>query len=85
MSNTTDTKRPDIQRAKSKVFSKYLKKNIYINEWLHIRDNGVFGFSFFSVKLGNGGDEPFLCKKFSCIIERIGLNGHTLRDIYVDG
>ena len=63
---------------------KILEKNNN-NKWLHIRGDGVFGFSFFSVRLGDDGDGPFLCKKLSCIIRSIGLNGHTLCDIDVDG
>ena len=70
--------------GKIQLFSKKLRKN----KRLHIRDDEVFGFmgfSFFSMKLGDDGDGPFLCKKFSCIIRSIGLNGHTLRNIDVDG
>ena len=83
MSNTTDTKRPYIQRAKNpKCFQK-----IY-SERLNVRDDGVFGFrsfSFFNLKLRGDGDGPFLCEKLSYIIRSIGLDGHTLRDVDVDG
>ena len=85
MSNTTDTKRPYIQRAKIQSVFKILKKN---SKRLHIRDDGVFGFrnfSFFSLKLRDDGDGPFLCEKLSCVIRSIGLDGHTLRDVNVDG
>ena len=70
---------------KSKEFSKYFKKN---SKRLHIRDDGVFGlrsFSFFSLKLRDDGDAPFLCEELSCVIRSIGLDGHTLRDVDVDG
>ena len=85
MSNTTDTKRPYIQRAKIQSVFKILKKN---SKRLHIRDDGVFGlgsFSFFSLRLRDDGDGPLLCEKISCVIRSIGLDGHTLRDVDVDG
>ena len=85
MSDTTDTKWPYIQRAKIQRVFKILKKN---GKQLHIRDDGVFGFwsfSFFSLKLRDDGDGPFLCEKVSCIIRGVGLDGHTLRDVDVDG
>ena len=85
MSDTTDTKWPYIQRAKIQRVFKILKKN---SKRLHIRDNGVFGFwsfSFFSLKLKDDGDGLFLCEKVSCIIRSVGLDGHTLRDVDVDG
>ena len=68
-----------------KSFQNTFKKN---GKRLHIRDDGVFGFwsfSFFSLKLRNDGDGPFLCEKVSCIIRGVGLDGHTLRDVDVDG
>ena len=89
MSNTTDTKRPYIQWAKIQTVLKILKKKKKKNsKRLHIRDDGVFGFwnfFFFSLKLRDDGDGPFLCEKVSCIIRSVGLDGHTLRDVDVDG
>ena len=85
MSDTTDTKWPYIQRAKIQRVFKILKKN---GKRLHIMDDGVLGFwsfSFFSLKLRDDGDGPFLCEKVSCIIRGVGLDGHTLRDVDVDG
>ena len=72
----------------AKEFSKYLKKKKKIGKRLRVRDDGVFGFwsfSFFSVRLKDGGDGPFLCEKVSRIIRGVWLDGHTLRDVDVDG
>ena len=69
----------------TKEFSKYLEKN---DKRLHVRDDGVFcfrSFSFFSLRLLDGGDGPFLCEKVSRIIRGVWLDRHTLRDINVDG
>ena len=85
MSNTTDAKWPYIQRAKIPRVLKILKKN---DKQLHIRDDGVIGLrslSFFSLGLRDGGDGPFFREKISCVVRSIGLDGHTLRDVYVDG
>ena len=84
MSDTTDIKWPYIQRAKIQRVFKILKKN----SKLHIRDDGVFGlgsFSFFSLRLRDDGDGPLLCEKISYVIRSIRLDGHTLRDVDVDG
>ena len=88
MSNTTDTKRPYIQQAKIQSVFKILKKKKKNSKQLHIRDDRVFGFrsfSFFSLKLRDDGDGPFLCEKLSCVVRSIELDGHTLRDVDVDG
>ena len=89
MSNTTDTKRPYIQRAKIQRVFKILKKKKKKNsKRLHIRDDGVFGLrslSFFSLRLRDDGDGPLLCEKLSGVIKSIGLYGHILHDVDVDG
>ena len=85
MSDTTDIKWPYIRRAKIQRVFKILKKN---GKRLHVRDDGVFSFwsfSFFSLRLRDGGDGPFLCEKVSRIIRGVWLDGHTLRNVDVDG
>ena len=84
MSDTTDTKWPYIRRAKIQRVFKILKKN---GKRLHVRDDGVFGFwsfPFFSLRLRDDGDGPFLCEEVSGIIRGVWLDGHTLRDVDVD-
>ena len=72
--------------GKIQIVFKILEKSKQLG--LHVRNDGIFGFkglSIFSMNLGDDGDGPFLCKKFICVIGSIRLNGHSLRDIDVDG
>ena len=86
MSDTTDIKWPNIRRAKiQRVFKILKEKN---SKRLHVRDDRVFSFwsfSFFSLRLKDDGDGPLLCEKVSCIIRGVWLDGHTLRNVDVDG